>query len=135
MKLIAGRLTVTLPEGNLTTYHARNALLRWYKRKAQGKIRDKVERYAKVVGVKPEVIGIKSFKSRWGSCSPRGDLDFNWLVVLAPNRIVDYVVVHELCHLIHHDHSPKFWKEVERVMPDYKGCKEWLKVNGHSLVV
>ena len=54
---------------------------------------------------------------------------------MAPNRIVDYIVLHELCHLLHHDHSPKFWKEVERVMPDYKEHKEWLKVNGHKLVV
>ena len=54
---------------------------------------------------------------------------------MAPNRIVDYIVIYELCHLLHHDHSPKFWKEVERVMPDYQERKEWLKVNGHKLVV
>ena len=54
---------------------------------------------------------------------------------MAPNGVVDYIVVHELYHLIHHDHSPKFWKEVERVMPDDKEHKEWLKVNGHKLVV
>jgi len=87
------------------------------------------------VGVEPKSASIKSFKSRWGSCSPEGDLDFNWVVVMAPNRIVDYIVIHELCHSLHHDHSPKFWKEVERVMPDYKDHKEWLKVNGHKLVV
>ncbi|WP_415226206.1 M48 family metallopeptidase [Psychromonas sp.] len=55
--------------------------------------------------------------------------------LIATNRIVDYILVRELCHLRHHDHSPKFWTEVERVMPDYKECREWLKVNGHTLVV
>jgi hypothetical protein len=63
----------------------------------------------------------------------KGDLDFNWIIVMAPNRIVDYVVIHELCHLKQLDHSPLFWKEVERVMPDYAECKEWLKNNAPKL--
>ena len=116
-------------------YFTRSALIRWYKRNAKRKFNEKVERYAKVVGVTPRSISIKSFKSRWGSCSAEGDVDFNWVVVMAPNCIVDYIVIHELCHLIYHDHSPKFWTEVERVMPDYKEHKVWLKVNGHKLVV
>ena len=81
------------------------------------------------MGLSPKGVGIKSFKSRWGSCSVKGKLDFNWKIVMAPNRIVDYVVVHELCHLKQHDHSPKFWTLVERVVPDYESCKEWLKKN------
>jgi len=81
------------------------------------------------MGVTPSSVGIKSFKSRWGSCHVNGDIVFNWKIVMAPNRIVDYVVVHELCHLKHHDHSPKFWKAVEKVIPDYKDCKRWLKDN------
>lgn len=135
VKLTQGRLVVTLPEGIQQEHFTRNALLRWYKRNAEKKIREKVKRYEKIVGVETSVIRVKSFKSRWGSCTPYGDLEFNWLIVLAPNRIVDYVVVHELCHLIHHDHSPQFWKEVERVMPDFKDCKDWLKANSQKLVV
>jgi len=113
----------------------RNALVRWYKRHAQIKLQEKAYRYTKVVGVDAGRIGIKTFKSRWGSCSAKGRIDFNWKIVMAPNRIVDYVVVHELCHLKQHDHSPKFWKEVERVIPDYAECKEWLKVNAGRLEV
>ncbi|MEZ8145285.1 M48 family metallopeptidase [Enterovibrio norvegicus] len=135
VKLNQGRLVVTIPEDINKPHFTRNALVRWYKRNAERKIREKVKRYEKIVGVDTGVIRIKSFKSRWGSCTPYGDLEFNWLIVLAPNRIVDYVVVHELCHLKHHDHSPQFWKEVERVMPDFKECKDWLKANSQGLVV
>jgi predicted metal-dependent hydrolase len=135
LKLVNGRLQPTLRESAIQNYFTRGALIRWYKRNAKRKFDEKVERYAKIVDVKPRTTSIKSFKSRWGSFSTEGDLDFNWVVVMAPNRIVDYIVVHELCHLIHMDHSFKFWLEVERVMPDYKECREWLKVNGHTLVV
>lgn len=135
LKLVNGRLQLTLRESAIQNYFTRGALIRWYKRNAKRKFDEKAKRYAKIVGVKPRTTSIKPFKSRWGSCSAEGDVDFNWVVVMAPNRIVDYIVVHELCHLLHHDHSPKFWKEVERVMPDYKESKEWLKVNGHKLVV
>ena len=70
------------------------------------KLQDKVDRYAKITDVEPASIGVKAFKSRWGSCSTKGYIDFNWKIVMAPNRIVDYVVVHELCHLKLDDHSP-----------------------------
>ncbi|WP_086059809.1 M48 metallopeptidase family protein [Alcaligenes faecalis] len=64
-----------------------------------------------------------------------GQLEFNWQITMAPNRMVDYVVIHELCHLLHHDHSPGFWKEVARVMPAYAQCRQWLKENGAGLKV
>lgn len=134
-KLVDGKITVTVPEYALQAHYVRRSLIHWYKRNADKKIREKVERYQSVVGIETAVVRIKDFKSRWGSCTPYGDLEFNWLVVLAPNRIVDYVVVHELCHLLHHDHSPQFWREVERVMPDYRECKEWLRDNAQLLVV
>lgn len=134
-KLINGRITVTVPDPSTQTHYIRRALMNWYKRHADKKIREKVRRYESLVGVETGVVRTKEFKSRWGSCTPYGDLEFNWVIVMAPNRVVDYVVVHELCHLLHHDHSPQFWKEVERVMPDYKEHKEWLRVNGHGLSV
>jgi len=133
VKLKQGRLEVTLPLGTDLPSMTRNALIRWYKHHAELKLREKVNRYAPIVGLEPTGVDIKTFKSRWGSCSANGQIDLNWKIVMAPNRIVDYVVVHELCHLIHHDHSPKFWKEVARVMPDYAECKEWLKNNGSTL--
>lgn len=134
-KLLNGRITVTVPDLSTQTHYIRRALTNWYKRHADKKIREKVRRYESQVGVETGVVRTKEFKSRWGSCTPYGDLEFNWVIVMAPNRVVDYVVVHELCHLIHHDHSPQFWKEVERVMPDYKEHKEWLRGNAQNLII
>ncbi|MDH5917760.1 M48 family metallopeptidase [Vibrio splendidus] len=134
-KLLNGRITVTVPDPSTQTHYIRRALTNWYKRHADKKIREKVRRYESLVGVETGVVRTKEFKSRWGSCTPYGDLEFNWVIVMAPNRVVDYVVVHELCHLIHHDHSPQFWKEVERVMHDYKKHKEWLRGNAQNLII
>jgi len=111
----------------------RTSLTDWYQQHAESKLQEKAKRYADIIGVTYSSVGIKLYKRRWGSCSADGNIDFNWQIIMAPNRIVDYVVVHELCHLIHHDHSPKFWKQVEKVMPDYASSKEWLKVNGDRL--
>jgi len=134
--LNSGRLVVQVPPSvQKREQYVRNALVDWYRERALEKLRQKVDRYAKVVRVTPSSVGIKTFKGRWGSCSARGRVEFNWRVIIAPNRIVDYVVVHELAHLRHHDHSPEFWKGVERVVPDYQERREWLKVNGRELVV
>lgn len=133
VKLSRGRFTVTLRVGSDNPELIQDSLSSWYKQRALAKLTEKAKRYAEIIGVTYASLGIKLFKSRWGSCSVEGDIDFNWHIIMAPNRIVDYIVVHELCHLIHHDHSPKFWKQVERVMPDYAECKDWLKMNGVSL--
>ena len=78
-------------------------------------------------------ISIRAQKTRWGSCSSRGTLSFNWKLYLAPPSCLDYVVVHELCHLVHMNHSPAFWAEVKRIMPDYLIWKMWLRENGDTL--
>jgi predicted metal-dependent hydrolase len=90
---------------------------------------DKTKRFAKVIGVNPNSITVKDYKSRWGSCSVQGDISYNWRIILAPHSIVDYVVVHELCHMLEHNHSSKYWKHVERYMPNWRECKDWLKQN------
>ena len=135
VRLLQGRLVVTAPQGKDQPHMIRNALIRWYKRQAEQKLREKVERYAPVVGVEPTGVGIKSFKARWGSCTAKGRLEFNWRVMMAPNRCVDYVVVHELCHLKRHDHSAEFWKEVGRVMPDFETRKLMLANISNQLIL
>lgn len=135
VKLLNGRLVVTVPNGSEQPHMIRNALVRWYKRQAEQKLTEKVKRFAPMVGVEPAGVGIRTFKSRWGSCTAKGKLEFNWLIMMAPNRMVDYVVIHELCHLIRHDHSPEFWREMARVMPEYLRCREWLKLNAKNLEI
>ena len=80
-------------------------------------------------------ITIRDQKTRWGSCSAKGTLSFNWRLMLAPPVILDYVVVHELCHLTYMNHSTAFWKKVEAVYPDYRTARKWLKDHGHELVL
>lgn len=135
VKLKNGRLVVTLPDQTNSPVDVKKALEGWYRRHALLKLTEKVARYAEIIGVAASSVNIKTFKSRWGSCTTAGDVTFNWKIVIAPNRIVDYVVVHELCHMKHHDHSLEFWKSVEKVIPDYLSCKEWLKDNGSGLQV
>ena len=79
-------------------------------------------------------ITIKNLVSRWGSCSTKGNLNFNCLLMLTPDYVIDYVVVHELCHLREMNHSEKFWAEVEKIMPDYQRAELWLKQNGGNLI-
>ena len=107
----------------------------WYQERALVKLQEKTKRLARKVGVEPKLVTIKSYKGRWGSCNSKQELFFNWNIIIAPNQIVDYVVVHELVHIIHHDHGKAYWKRLKSVCPDYEECKEWLKVNGRNLKV
>lgn len=93
----------------------------------------KVDKYAKIIGVDYNHITIRLQKSRWGSCSGKGNLNFNCLLMRAPEEIIDYVVVHELCHRKEMNHSDRFWAHVERVIPDYKERRKWLKEHGSEL--
>lgn len=92
------------------------------------------QRYAKIMGVKYNRISVKHQVTRWGSCSAKGNLNFNCLLLLCPEEVQEYVVIHELCHLKQLNHSPKFWAEVAKFCPDYKACKKWLKINGNELI-
>ena len=111
----------------------RSLLVDWYHRHAQERLEEKTHRYAKVLQVEPNCVSVKDYKSRWGSCSTTGDISYNWRIVMAPHRIVDYVVVHELCHLLEHNHSAVYWRHVERIIPDFQECREWLKQNSKRL--
>ena len=90
--------------------------------------------YAPLVGVGYGRITIRAQRTRWGSCSAQGNLNFNCLLMLTPDDVIEYVVVHELCHRKEMNHSPKFWAEVERVLPNYRESKRWLKENGPGLI-
>lgn len=97
-------------------------------------IPERVEYFAKVIGVTYGKITIRNQKTRWGSCSSKGNLNFNCLLMLAPPEVLDYVVVHELCHRKQMNHSKAFWLEVEKVLPDYKEARKWLKEEGSQMI-
>ena len=105
----------------------KKALKSWYVQQAKQIIPKRVAYYAEQMGEAYGDIRIKDVKSRWGSCSSKRNLNFNWRLVLAPMEMLDYVVVHELCHLKEMNHSPAFWRLVEAVLPDYKKRRAWLK--------
>lgn len=90
--------------------------------------------YARKIGVYPKKITIKSYKKRWGSCSYKEELSYNWKLIMAPEKIIDYVIIHELCHLIHFNHSKEYWEKVSKILPNYKTNKEWLKINQYLLI-
>jgi len=102
--------------------------------KALDYIPKRVAYYSPIIGVDYGRITIRNQVSRWGSCSAKGNLNFNCLLMLTPSDVTDYVVVHELCHRKEMNHSPKFWNEVEKVLPNYKTSRKWLKDNGGALI-
>ena len=130
IKLRRGYVEATVTETDLDPKNTIRCLLgRWYRSHAEKRLGEKTVRLAGVIGVNPASVTVKNYKSRWGSCSTKGDISYNWRIILAPHSIVDYVVVHELCHMLEHNHSSKYWKHVERHVPKWRECREWLKHN------
>lgn len=106
-----------------------------YRAMAKQYIYERVEHYRPMTGGNYMSIRIGDQKTRWGSCSSDKTLSFSWRLVLAPPEVRDYVIIHELCHLTHMDHSPAFWAMVEGIDPDYKEHRKWLKDNADRLVL
>ncbi|MCM1145647.1 MAG: M48 family metallopeptidase [Blautia sp.] len=113
----------------------RTALENRYKEAARSYIPQRVAYYHAKTGGSYQRITIRDQKTRWGSCSSKGTLSFNWRLMLAPPSILDYVVVHELCHLTHMNHSAAFWQAVEAIYPDYRIARKWLKEHGNELTL
>ena len=130
LKLKNGRfcLLSTIPK------HERSKVFQeFYTSKGLPRITARVDYFSGKVGVKPGKCAIKDMGYRWASCLKNGDLHFHWKCLMAPLTIIDYIVVHELCHLHHRDHSDAFWNEVDKVMPNYWERKKWLRMHGVSL--
>ncbi|MCP4140454.1 MAG: M48 family metallopeptidase [Chloroflexi bacterium] len=104
----------------------------WYKKQAREIFAERVTHYAQKHGFSYKKVKLSSAKKRWGSCSAKGNLNLTWRLVMMPIEIIDYVVVHELCHLRELNHSKAFWAEVERILPDYKVRRKWLKEKGNK---
>jgi predicted metal-dependent hydrolase len=108
-------------------------LTHWYREEARRVLTEKTLVFAALMKLTFQKLFIKDQKTRWGSCSGKGNINYNFRLVMAPEEIMDYVVVHELCHLAHPNHSQEFWQMVGRYCPQYKEARKWLKDNGPSL--
>lgn len=114
---------------------ARSAFRDYYIARGLERIRLRVAYFAPKVGVVTTKLDVRELGNRWASCSPGGALAFHWKCMMAPRTIIDYIVVHELSHLHHPDHTDAFWNEVDKVLPDYRERKDWLRKNGAGLDV
>ena len=128
---IEKHLAIRVPhnEDNLT-----DSELRELRERTRILVTERVRYFAPLVGVTYNQIAIRAQRTRWGSCSSKGNLNFNCLLGLVPSEVLDYVVVHELCHRKELNHSDRFWNEVAKMLPDYKVRKKWLKENGSNLI-
>lgn len=123
---------------NITTFEKEPELLekvmkKWYKEQCLNMIMERVDYYKRILGKEPRKVRVKEQKRRWGTCTSRGDILLNWRCIMASIDIIDYIVVHEMCHLVHMNHSKDFWRLVESILPDYKERRAWLKKYGLTL--
>jgi len=107
----------------------------WYQQQAQELLTSLCASCSRDIGVQAASVAIKSYRSRWGSCHHDGRIYFNWRIIMAPESVVRYVVIHELCHLLHANHSRAYWQTVESFMPDYRHSKAWLNIHGLGLAL
>ncbi len=140
-RTLQANLVITLQEHQIaiqlpSTYRFTDVqpfLRKWYIESAARILSYKTSLWANRIEVNPEQIYIKDQKTRWGSCSSCGNIHYNWRIIMAPPEVVDYLVIHELCHLRVPNHSVKFWQEVGRFTPQFKQHRKWLRVNGALL--
>ncbi len=115
---------------NADVPHIPRRVQEWLRKQAKAQLSEKCEYWAKRMGVRYQRITVRDQKTRWGSCSSAGSLNFSWRLVMMPEEVLEYIVIHELSHLIHLDHSPAFWRLVSTHCPSFETQKKWLKING-----
>jgi predicted metal-dependent hydrolase len=121
--------------GDVLLFGDRVQIERWYRRMARIEVEPRLDEAVAALGVSYRSVRIANQRTRWGSCSTNGAMSFNWRLLLAPPEILDYVVWHEACHLVHMDHSRAFWSLLERHRPDYRVARRWLRDHGPTLVL
>lgn len=134
---VGSRINVYVPSGlreQDRSNDARKLLEDWYLRQAKKLLPEQVDYYAKQFKISYEKIRIKDQKTKWGSCSSKRCINLNWRIIMAPNQVIAYVIIHELVHLKHMNHSNDFWSTVESYFPDYKKWRKWLQDNGRELM-
>lgn len=127
-------LPQNLPEED-SSPHIKAALSAWYKAQARKVLSDKLEMHAKRMKVAFQMFRLKEQKTIWGSCSNKGNINLNWRIIMAPDAGMDYIIIHELAHLTHLNHSKEFWERVAEFMPEYKQWRKWFKEHGQDLAL
>ena len=116
-------------------WRAHPRMLDWYKKQAQKEICERTKIMAEKLNLTYSSLKISNAKTNWGSCGPKNSLNFNWRLIMAHERVVDYVIIHELMHIVEKNHSAKFWNKVASVMPEYKTARKWLRENSKVLTL
>lgn len=114
---------------------AKEYFVEFYRNKLKEKIKPLVRKYQSQLGVKPNEVKVMELKNRWGSCSAKGNINFHWKCAMAPMDVLQYIVVHELTHLIHLNHTPEFWNELDKILPSYNKQMNWLRLNGVGMTL
>ncbi|MFC2028398.1 M48 family metallopeptidase [Chloroflexota bacterium] len=116
-------------------HNAELIFIKWYRERSRENFSERANYYSKKFGYRFNKIRISSARTRWGSCSSKGNLSFTWRLIMAPQEIIDYVIIHELVHLRIKNHSSSFWSRVSEHEPDFKRKRKWLRENGHLLIL
>ena len=135
-KVSDGPFEILLPETSRITEDVliRSALYAWVQQWMRAEAHRLAQRHGQVLGLLPREIRIKRMTTRWGSCGPRNDINLNWLLAFTPPTVLEYVVVHELCHIRHRNHSQDYWDLVARHLPNWAQERRWLKTQGGELL-
>lgn len=113
--------------------NAKEYFIEFYRNKLKEKITPLVRQYKEQLGVHPNDVNVMELQNRWASCSAKGNINFHWKCAMAPMDVLQYIVVHELAHLIHLNHTPEFWNELDKILPNYEKQLNWLKLNGAGM--
>lgn len=134
------KATVELKDKKLTVVTAiedkkaiRSALELWYRKRTMGKVLERIDFFQHFFLKEPNSVKVKEQKRRWASCTYKDDILFNWRCIMAKEEVLDYIVVHEMCHMKHKNHSKQFWNMVQSILPDYKTRENWLKEKGSKM--
>jgi len=114
---------------------AEGYFIEFYKNKLNEKIKPLIKRYKEQLGVAPNDVKVMELRNRWASCSAKGNINFHWKCAMAPMDVLQYIVVHELVHLIHLNHTPEFWNDLDKILPNYNKQMNWLRLNGVGMTL
>lgn len=135
-EMMGRKLVINVPahlNNNGRLQHLKMRVGEWFRISALEEFKKRTEKFSLRLGVTPAAVKVKLYKRRWGSCTSQGQICYNWKLIIAPSPVVDYVVAHEVSHLVQHNHSVQFWDLVRTLMPDYQDHQAWLKKNGDAL--